>query len=120
VLIIEIIITNLANKTTFSKWLDDIANAITLAICIIVVAVPEGLPLTINLALAYSVGKMEEEKILIRTLPSVETIGGVEEICTGKTGTLTKNDMRVEAFYTQSRLIHNTRDDTFLKCDLLK
>jgi Ca2+ transporting ATPase len=62
-------------------------------VTIIVVAVPEGLPLAVTIALAYSVGKMKDENNLVRFLQACETMGGANNICSDKTGTLTKNQM---------------------------
>ena len=59
------------------------------------VAVPEGLPLAVVLSLAYSVLRMNDDGVLVRNLNSPEIMGRVEEICTGKTGTLTTGDMKV-------------------------
>ena len=53
------------------------------------VAVPEGLPLAVVIALAYSVSKMKEENNLVRFLAACETMGGANNICSDKTGTLT-------------------------------
>ena len=66
-----------------------------IAITILVVAIPEGLPLAVTISLAYSVGRMQEENILVRTLAACETMGNATAICTDKTGTLTQNRMRV-------------------------
>ena len=66
-----------------------------MSITIIVVAVPEGLPLAVTLGLAYSVNEMKKEKNLVRRLEAAETMGGANEICTDKTGTLTQNKMKV-------------------------
>lgn len=55
----------------------------------IVVSIPEGLPLAVTVSLAYSVSKMADENNLVRTLAASETMGGADEICTDKTGTLT-------------------------------
>lgn len=60
-------------------------------ITVIVVAVPEGLPLAVTIALAYSVGKMRKENNLVRVLTACETMGGADNICSDKTGTLTLN-----------------------------
>lgn len=62
---------------------------------VLVVAVPEGLPLAVTIALAYSVKKMYAEKNFVKTLMACETMGGANNICTDKTGTLTTNDMTV-------------------------
>jgi len=67
----------------------------TLAITIVIVAVPEGLPLAIMLSLAYSVLIMKNDGVLVKNLNSPEVMGRVDEICTGKTGTLTAGDMTV-------------------------
>ena len=66
-----------------------------IAITIVVVAVPEGLPLAVTLSLAFSVKKMYAENNLVRKLVSCETMGGASYICTDKTGTLTQNKMWV-------------------------
>ena len=71
--------------------LKSIVNFVIIAITIIVVAVPEGLPLAVTISLAYSVMKMKIENNLVRKLHASETMGGANEICTDKTGTLTKN-----------------------------
>ena len=62
---------------------------------IIVVAIPEGLPLAVTIALAYSTKKMYEDQNLIRVLAACETMGNATNICSDKTGTLTENRMRV-------------------------
>lgn len=91
---------------------------ISIAITIIIVAVPEGLPLTITISLAYSVMRMKADGILVKNLDSPEVMGNVEEICTGKTGTLTKNEMKITDFYSESRLIRNSRKNTLFNCEL--
>ena len=70
-------------------------NIIILCISIIVVAVPEGLPLAVTLSLAFSVKKLMEYNNLVRKMHACETMGGANFICTDKTGTLTKNQMSV-------------------------
>lgn len=62
-----------------------------LALTIIVVAVPEGLPLAVTISLAYSMKQMIKDFCLVRKLESCETMGSITNICTDKTGTLTKN-----------------------------
>ena len=74
-----------------------------MAVSIIVVAVPEGLPLAVTIALAYSVGKMKDENNLVRFLQACETMGGADNICSDKTGTLTKNRMTVTRMFLQER-----------------
>lgn len=74
------------------------------AITIIVVAVPEGLPLAVTLSLAFSVGRMLKDQNYVRRLAACETMGGANEICSDKTGTLTKNRMAIQAFWNGSKL----------------
>ena len=66
-----------------------------ISITIIVVAVPEGLPMSVTLSLAYSMRKMTASNNLVRRMHACETIGAATVICTDKTGTLTMNEMRV-------------------------
>jgi len=70
-------------------------EGISLIAVIIVVSIPEGLPLTIGISLAFSVSKMFGHKILVRKLEAPEKMGGVEEIICSKTGTITTGNMRV-------------------------
>ncbi|KAL3161892.1 hypothetical protein ABBQ38_008979 [Trebouxia sp. C0009 RCD-2024] len=65
------------------------------SITILVVAIPEGLPLAVTIALAYSVKRMLKDNNLVRHLGAAETMGTATTICTDKTGTLTQNDMQV-------------------------
>ena len=69
-----------------------------------VVAVPEGLPLSVTIALAYSVGKMKEENNLVRYLQACETMGGADNICSDKTGTLTKNLVTVTRIFSEENI----------------
>ena len=66
-----------------------IMNAVIVGITIVVVAVPEGLPLAVTISLAYSVNQMKKENNLVRRLEAAETMGGANEVLTDKTGTLT-------------------------------
>ena len=66
-----------------------------IAVTIIVVAVPEGLAMSVTLSLAYSMRKMTAENTLVRRMEACETIGAATVICSDKTGTLTRNEMRV-------------------------
>lgn len=66
-----------------------IMNTVIVGITIVVVAVPEGLPLAVAISLAYSVNQMKKENNLVRRLEAAETMGGANEILTDKTGTLT-------------------------------
>jgi P-type Ca2+ transporter type 2C len=74
-----------------SESFNEIIKVIITGITVIVIAVPEGLPLAVTLSFAFSVMKMKKENNLVRKLQSSETMGGANEICSDKTGTLTKN-----------------------------
>ena len=79
-------------KSMIAKSILDI---IILCISIIVVAIPEGLPLAVTLSLAFSIKKLMDYNNLVRKMHACETMGGANYICTDKTGTLTKNEMSV-------------------------
>ncbi|KAJ8499066.1 hypothetical protein OPV22_009618 [Ensete ventricosum] len=78
---------------------------LTVAVTIVVVAVPEGLPLAVTLTLAYSMRKMMADKALVRRLSACETMGSATTICSDKTGTLTLNQMTVVEAYVGGRKI---------------
>jgi Ca2+-transporting ATPase len=71
--------------------------AVTIAITIVVVAVPEGLPLAVTLSLAYTTRKMAEDNALVRELAACETMGAATIVCSDKTGTLTKGHMTLQS-----------------------
>ena len=73
----------------------NILDIIMLCVSIIVVAIPEGLPLAVTLSLAFSIKKLMDKQNLVRKMHACETMGGANYICTDKTGTLTKNEMNV-------------------------
>ncbi|XP_025803541.1 calcium-transporting ATPase 5, plasma membrane-type-like isoform X8 [Panicum hallii] len=88
---------------------------LTIAVTIVVVAVPEGLPLAVTLTLAYSMRKMMRDKALVRRLSSCETMGSATTICSDKTGTLTTNKMTVvEAYFGGTKF--DPCDNTGMMC----
>lgn len=72
-----------------SRHWQEMLNFFIIGITVVVVAIPEGLPLAVTLSLAYSVKKMLTDKNLVRKLQACETMGGANMICSDKTGTLT-------------------------------
>jgi len=111
-MLIHLIITKVVAKQSLFTLenLAKVADMATLGITIIVVSVPEGLPLAVTLALAYSVGKMKDEHNLVRQLESCETMGGANNICSDKTGTLTKNEMTVTGIYSEDKMFVNVNN----------
>lgn len=73
----------------------------------IAVAIPEGLPLSVVISLAYSVKKMLKDNNLVRRLHACETMGGANMICSDKTGTLTQNKMTLTDFWNEKRVNEN-------------
>ncbi len=96
----EVIIRLTSDQSIFtSSMLDVFVNAFIISVTVIVVAIPEGLPMAVAISLAFSVDKMKKENNLVRTLESSETMGNCTDICTDKTGTLTTGDMNVSHAY---------------------
>ena len=87
----------------FAGILGYLVDFLLIGITIIVVAVPEGLPLAVTIALAYSVGKMKQENNFVKHLSSCEIMGGANNICSDKTGTLTQNKMTVMSLYIEGQ-----------------
>jgi P-type Ca2+ transporter type 2C len=72
-------------------------NVLIISLTVLVIAVPEGLPLAVTLALAFATTRMMKDNNLVRRLQSCETMGNATAICSDKTGTLTQNEMKVVA-----------------------
>lgn len=86
-------------------WMDLVSyflNTVMIAVTLIVVAVPEGLPMSVTLSLAFSMRKLMKSNTLPRTMHACETMGAASVICTDKTGTLTKNQMEVADVLTET------------------
>jgi magnesium-transporting ATPase (P-type) len=83
----------------FIKYLGDWFKFAIIGIVIIVVAVPEGLPLAVMISLAFAIGQMLNDDCAVKKLASCEIMGGANNICSDKTGTLTNNSMEVVSMY---------------------
>ena len=101
ILVFRLLMYFIVEESTPFEWVDFaryLLNTIMIAITLIVVAVPEGLPMSVTLSLALSMRRMLETNNLVRKMHACETMGAVTVICTDKTGTLTQNRMSVSKF----------------------
>jgi Ca2+-transporting ATPase len=97
ILFIRFLVQLKGSPLTGAEKGQEFLTIIITAIAIIVVAVPEGLPLAVTLALAFATTRMVKDNNLVRVLKACETMGGATAICSDKTGTLTQNKMSVVA-----------------------
>jgi len=86
--------------TNFRVMADHLIYALTLSVTIIVVAVPEGLPMMITLVLSSNMKRMLKDNVLVRKLVGIETAGSINVLLTDKTGTLTKGKLEVNEVIT--------------------
>ena len=94
--------SNPANAIEHIDWVlfgGYMLNTVMIAITVVVVAVPEGLPMSVTLSLAYSMRRMMATNNLVRKMHACETMGATTVICTDKTGTLTQNQMTIYETY---------------------
>lgn len=89
------------NNDVYPMLLDSVIIGIT----VVVVAIPEGLPLAVTISLSFSSKKMQKLNNLVRKIASSETMGGATHICSDKTGTLTLNQMTVMGVMAAERVI---------------
>jgi len=94
-------------------------NCVIVALILLIVAIPEGLPMTVTVSLAYSVLQMsEDDNLLVRDVDSVERVGQITDLVLGKTGTMTTEEMTVHSFFAQNHKVLNSRPNTFQYCEL--
>ncbi|XP_071188266.1 plasma membrane calcium-transporting ATPase 1 isoform X2 [Salvelinus alpinus] len=90
-----------------------------IGVTVLVVAVPEGLPLAVTISLAYSVKKMMKDNNLVRHLDACETMGNATAICSDKTGTLTMNRMTVVQAYVADKHYRNVPDAQLISATIM-
>ena len=86
------------NYNEAADWIDIfkiLINNFMMSVALVIMALPEGLPMSVSLALAFNMRSMMRTGVLVRNKKAGETIGVVTTVCTGKTGILTQNDMQV-------------------------
>lgn len=100
---VDLILNDITNfKVIFSYFL----HALTLAVTVIIVSVPEGLPLMVTLVLSSNMRRMLKKNVLVRKLVGIETAGSLNYLLTDKTGTLTKGTLEVNSIITLNKNYH--------------
>ena len=106
-LVIQLIFEYFQTRSmSFSEGFNKVLRILILCVSIIVVAIPEGLPLAVTLSLAFSIKKLMDRNNLVRKMHACETMGGANYICTDKTGTLTENKMKIISIITNEEVIY--------------
>lgn len=101
----------IATLTNFPVMMDHLIYSLTLSVTIIVVAVPEGLPMMITLVLSSNMKRMLKSNVLVRRLVGIETTGSLNYLLTDKTGTLTKGKLNVTSIIDANlNKFHNISD----------
>ena len=93
--LIALLIKFFAEKPDYSSEWVRIIDIFIICITIVIVAVPEGLPLAVTVSMAYSMNRMRQDQNLVKVMSACETMGNATTICSDKTGTLTQNKMTV-------------------------
>ena len=101
-LVHDILVNPLWRGHAYLEMAQVVLRYFMMAVTLIVMAVPEGLPMTVTLALALNMRRMLKSNNLVRKLHACETMGAVTVICTDKTGTLTQNKMQVQDFVIEN------------------
>lgn len=105
----------LEKLTNFSYLFDQLIHALTLGITVVIVAVPEGLPMMITVVLSSNMKRMMKDNVLVRKLVGIETAGSMNVLFCDKTGTITKGCLRTVGYMAA----FNMKDTTPLECSRL-
>lgn len=97
--------------TSFNTLVPHLLYSLTLGITIIVVAVPEGLPMMITLVLSSNMKRLLKENVLVRKLVGIESSGSLNILFTDKTGTLTKGELEMVGFVTFDNTIYKSIEE---------
>ena len=117
-LIIMMIVKGISGNF-WTEFFGSLPQHINLVVILAIASIPEGLPLVVQLSLAFSIMKMyQNDRVLVKDLNAPETMGQIEEILVGKTGTLTKAKMRVAHFSIEGTQRVNSRKNTILNCEV--
>ncbi|KAK4258023.1 hypothetical protein QN277_007534 [Acacia crassicarpa] len=108
------------SSTKFNDIMNGVVDIVAAAVTIVVVAIPEGLPLAVTLTLAYSMKKMMADMAMVRKLSACETMGSATTICTDKTGTLTLNQMKVTKFWLGQKPMEEKPRESSVHLDVLQ
>ena len=118
-LIVLFIHKGVDDDLTGDKFTKRMITCVIVALILLIVAIPEGLPMTVTVSLAYSVLQMsEDDNLLVRDVDSVERVGQITDLVLGKTGTMTTEEMTVHSFFAQNHKVLNSRPNTFQYCEL--
>lgn len=110
--------TDVADLMMLIKY---VLDSVMIAVTLIVVAVPEGLPMAVTLSLAFSMKRLMKQNTLPRTMHACETMGAVSVICSDKTGTLTQNQMKVvDTAFPDTQTYKPINPQTYKPTNLLK
>lgn len=120
-IVIVMLVIKFLNKNWYEVVFYETLKYANLLVVLFVVVVPEGLPLTIGVSLAYTTSRMyTEDSILVKKLDAPEKMGQVNEILVGKTNTITTGKMKVNQFFCENKIIYNSRNNTLKNCELSK
>ena len=116
-----VFVSYMLNAVVFKYGISELTNlkiifphllyALTLSVAVVVMAVPEGLPMMITLVLSSNMKKLVNKNVLVRKLVGIETSGSLNILFTDKTGTLTEGKLKMISFITPSLTIYNNQND---------